>query len=59
VEMLLGLDADPYSYEDIADNLWPFNIRNKGKRMSTFSSPHSVFSCRLGVVLLVDTSPST
>jgi hypothetical protein len=31
VEMLLGLDADPYSYDDITDNSWPFKINNKGK----------------------------
>jgi hypothetical protein len=31
LEMLLGLDADQYSYPDITDNLWPFKTRNKGK----------------------------
>jgi hypothetical protein len=31
VKMLLGLDADPYSYDDITDNLWPFKTRNGGK----------------------------
>jgi hypothetical protein len=31
VEMLLGLDADPYSYDDITDNSWPFKIRNRGE----------------------------
>jgi Plant mobile domain len=30
VEMLLGLDIDPYSYDDIIDNPWPFKIRNRG-----------------------------
>jgi hypothetical protein len=29
--MLLGFDADSYSYDDITNNLWPFTIRNKGK----------------------------
>jgi hypothetical protein len=31
IEMLLGLDVDPYSYDDIIDNLWPFKTRNRGK----------------------------
>jgi hypothetical protein len=31
VEILLGLDADPYSYDDITDNSWPFKIRNRRK----------------------------
>jgi hypothetical protein len=31
LEMLLGLNDDPYSYDDITDNLWPFKIRNKEK----------------------------
>jgi hypothetical protein len=42
LEMFLRLDGDPYSYEDITDNLWPFKTRNKGKeneyiQFSTFS----------------------
>jgi hypothetical protein len=42
VEMLLGLDTDPYSYDDITDNPWPFKTRNRGKeneyiQFSTFS----------------------
>jgi hypothetical protein len=45
--MLLGLDADPYSYEDIADNLWPFNIRNKGKENEFIK--FSTFSIRLSI----------
>jgi hypothetical protein len=41
VEMLLGLDADPYSYDDITDNPWSFKIKNRGKEneythLSTF-----------------------
>jgi hypothetical protein len=40
VEMLLGLDTDPYSYDDITDNPWPF-------KTSTFSSPHSVSDSRV------------
>jgi hypothetical protein len=40
--MLLGLDADPYIYDDITDNLWPFKTRNRGKeneyiQFSTYS----------------------
>jgi hypothetical protein len=31
VEMLLGLDVDPYSYDDITDNSWPFKTKNRGK----------------------------
>jgi hypothetical protein len=31
VEILFGLDADPYSYDDITDNLWLFKIRNGGR----------------------------
>jgi hypothetical protein len=42
VEMLFGLDADPYSYDDITDNSWSFKIRNRGEeneyiQFSTFS----------------------
>jgi hypothetical protein len=42
VEMLLGLDVDPYNYDDITNNLWSFKIRNRGKeneyiQLSTFS----------------------
>jgi hypothetical protein len=32
VEMLLGLDADPNSYEAITDNPLPFKTRNMGKK---------------------------
>jgi hypothetical protein len=31
LEMVLWLDADPYSYDDITDNSWPFKIRYEGK----------------------------
>jgi hypothetical protein len=31
LEMLLGLDGNQYSYEDITDNPWTFKIRNRGK----------------------------
>jgi hypothetical protein len=31
VEMLLGLDVNPYSYDDITENPWPFKTRNRGK----------------------------
>jgi hypothetical protein len=31
VEILCGLDADPYSYDDITNNLWLFKIRNGGR----------------------------
>jgi hypothetical protein len=42
LEMLLGLDDDPYSYDDITDNSWLFKIRNKRKeneyvQFSTYS----------------------
>jgi hypothetical protein len=32
LELLLGLDSDLYSYEDISDNLWMFNTRNMAKK---------------------------
>jgi hypothetical protein len=32
LDMLLGLDDDPYRYDDIIDNLWSFKIRNKRKK---------------------------
>jgi hypothetical protein len=32
LELLLGLDGDLYSYEDISDNLWMFNTKNRGKK---------------------------
>jgi hypothetical protein len=32
VEMLFGLDVDPYSYDNIIDNTCPFKIRNMGER---------------------------
>jgi hypothetical protein len=31
LNMLIGLDDDPYNYDSITDNLWPFKIRNKKK----------------------------
>jgi hypothetical protein len=31
LEILHGLDGDPYSYDYIIDNLWLFKTRNKGK----------------------------
>jgi hypothetical protein len=31
VEMLFGLDANPYSYDEITDNQWSFKTRNRGK----------------------------
>jgi hypothetical protein len=42
VEMLLSLDVNPYNYDNITDNLWPFKTRNRGKeneyiQFSTFS----------------------
>jgi hypothetical protein len=42
LEMLLRLDVDSYSYDDIIDNLWSFKTRNRGKEneyvhFSTFS----------------------
>jgi hypothetical protein len=49
VEMLLGLDVDPYSYVDINDNSWPFKIKNMGKIMNTLISRHSVFDSRVCV----------
>jgi hypothetical protein len=49
VEMLLRLDADPYSYDDITDNPWPFKIKIGGKRMSTLISRHLVFDSHVCV----------
>jgi hypothetical protein len=31
VEMLIGLNIDPYNYQDITDNPWPFKTSNMGK----------------------------
>jgi hypothetical protein len=31
LEILLGLDDNSYSYEDITDNSWSFKIRNREK----------------------------
>jgi hypothetical protein len=31
LEMLLGLNDDLYSYNDITDNMWSFKIKNKEK----------------------------
>jgi hypothetical protein len=49
VEMLLGLNSDPYSYQDITDNLWLFKTRNRGKeneyiQFSKLSIPLYVFA---------------
>jgi hypothetical protein len=44
VEMLLGLDADPYSYEDITNNLWPFKTRSRGKENEYIQYPTIVFA---------------
>jgi hypothetical protein len=45
VEMLLGLDDDPYSYDDITDNPWPFKIKNKGEENEY--THFSIFGIRL------------
>jgi hypothetical protein len=42
LEMLLGLNDDLYSYNDITDNMWSFKIKNKEKenkyvQFSTYS----------------------
>jgi hypothetical protein len=47
LKMLLGLDVNPYSYDDITDNMWQFKTRNGGKRMSTFSSRYLVSDSRV------------
>jgi hypothetical protein len=44
VEMLLGLDVDPYSYDDITDNPWPFKTRNRGKDNEYIQYPTIVFA---------------
>jgi hypothetical protein len=44
VEMLLGLDADQYSYDNITDNLWPFKIRNREKENKYIQYPALVFA---------------
>jgi hypothetical protein len=44
VEMLLGLDAYTYSYDDIIDNLWPFKIRNMEKENEYIQYPVVVFT---------------
>jgi hypothetical protein len=44
VEMLLGLDVDPYSYDDITDNLWPFKTRNREKENEYIQYPARVFA---------------
>jgi hypothetical protein len=31
LEMLFGLDVNPFSYDNITDNLWPFKTRNMEK----------------------------
>jgi hypothetical protein len=45
--MLLGLDADPYSYDDITENPWQFKIRNMGKNNEyiQFSTLSVLLSC--------------
>jgi hypothetical protein len=40
VEMLLGLNSDPYSYQDITDNLWPFKTRNRGEENEYIQFPN-------------------
>jgi hypothetical protein len=47
LEILFGLDADPYSYDDITDNPWSFKRKNRGKRTSTFSSRHLISGFRV------------
>jgi hypothetical protein len=42
--MLLGLDVDPYSYDDIIDNPWPFKTRNMGKENEYIQYPARVFA---------------
>jgi hypothetical protein len=42
--MLLGLDVDPYSYDDITDNPWPFKIRNRVKENKYIQYPALVFA---------------
>jgi hypothetical protein len=42
LEIFLGLDVDPYSFDNIIDNPWLFKTRNMGKenkyiQFSTFS----------------------
>jgi hypothetical protein len=44
VEMLLGLDTYPYSYDDIIDNSWPFKIRNREKENEYIQYPVVVFT---------------
>jgi hypothetical protein len=34
LEMLLGLDGNPCSYDDITDDSWSFKTRKKGKKFS-------------------------
>jgi hypothetical protein len=43
VEMLLGLDTNPYSYDDITDNPWPFKTRNRGEENEYIQYPTRVF----------------
>jgi hypothetical protein len=58
VEMLLGLDADPYSYDDITDNPWPFKIKNRGKENEYTHFSNSVFDCRVCVNIFKSCLPT-
>jgi hypothetical protein len=44
VEMLLGLDVDPYSYDDITDNPRPFKTKNREKENEYIQYPTRVFA---------------
>jgi hypothetical protein len=48
--MLLGLDVDPYSYDDITDNPWPFKTRNRGKENEYIQYPAVMFAKTLSRV---------
>jgi hypothetical protein len=47
LEILLGLDDDPYNYDNITDNSWPFKTRNKGNENEyvQFSTYNIRLSC--------------
>jgi hypothetical protein len=45
VEMFLGLDADPYNYDGITDNLWLFQTTNRGKENEYIQFSISVSEC--------------
>jgi hypothetical protein len=44
VKMLLELDVDPYSYDDITDNLWSFKARNMRKENEYIQYPALMFA---------------